>query len=50
MIIKLVRKYLLETMVFSAKQSLSILKSLGRLRQSIQMEESGFNVETNLVN
>jgi hypothetical protein len=46
MITKLVRKYLYGTKVYSAKQSPDGRKTPGKLQQSIQMEQSQFNVET----
>ncbi len=47
MIIKLVRKYSQQTTVSFSKQSPGIRKSHGQLHQSIQMEQSQFNAETN---
>jgi hypothetical protein len=44
---KVGQKVLVRNMVSSAKQSPGIRKSHGQLRQSIQMEQSQFNVETN---
>ncbi len=46
MIIKLVRKYCYGKKVFSAMLSLGGIRNLGSLQQSIQMEQSQFNVET----
>ncbi len=46
MITKLVRKYLYRTKVYSTKQSLDGRKTPGLSQQSIQMEQSQFNVET----
>ncbi len=45
MIIKLVRKYCYGKKVFSAMLSPGGIRSLGSLGQSIQMEQSWFNVE-----
>jgi hypothetical protein len=46
MITKLARKYLYGTKVYSAKQSPDGRKTPGQLQQSIQIEQSQFNVET----
>ncbi len=46
MIIKVVRKYCYGKKVSSATLSLGGIKNLGSLQQSIQMEQSRFNVET----
>jgi hypothetical protein len=48
MIPKLVRKYLYGMMVSSAKHNPGISKTPGQLHQSIQMEQSQFNAETNV--
>ncbi len=47
-ITKLVRKYSDRMMLSSAKQSPGIKSIHGGLHQSIQLEQSGFNAETNL--
>jgi hypothetical protein len=47
MITKLARKYLYGTKVYSAKHSPYGRKTHGQSRQSIQMEQSQFNVEIN---
>jgi hypothetical protein len=46
MITKLARKYMYGTKVYYAKQSPDGRKTPGQLQQSIQMEQSRFNVET----
>jgi hypothetical protein len=45
-IIRLVRKYYYEKKVSSATLSPDGIRSLGSLRQSIQMEQSRFNAKT----
>jgi hypothetical protein len=47
MIIKVVKKYCYGTKVSSTKQSPGIRESLGRLPQSMPMEQSWFIMETN---
>jgi hypothetical protein len=46
MIIRLVRKYCYRKKVSSAKLSPDGIRTLGSLRQSIQIEQSRFNAET----